>query len=357
MKILFLYHPYVNGGMTGAFCARSESVFCSTKPLPEGAKRMTWATFLSLRRRLRAREFDLVIAYACEEPLWRPHRSFVSNLLYAIKKLLTYFPAFAPRLLLSTITRSGTRLVIYDYDDLTIIPQMRWPFLEACHLYFKLHPAINLHKSFLFQTKRDGNLWNVLRNARYTSWTKKIRPISYGTDFQEHYQECLAPVKKYDVFFAAGSRYSPVRQNGRRILEKLQAEGLRICLPERVPHREFLRLCSESWLVLSPEGAEWDSARHYESLLMKSVPLINYPTVWRHRPLVDGVHCLFYPPEDDLLAEVIREALEDKDRLQKIAETGHDYVVQHHLHDRLVEHLIRESTAPASSSKKSLQLS
>jgi hypothetical protein len=343
MKILFLFHPYVNQGMTRAFCAVSESVYCAkgdAKSIPAGSRPMTWSEYFSLRKRIRAREFDLIITYACREGLWRPNRSFFHNLFHAGKKLLTGFPGFGPRLLLPDIKASGTRFVIYDYDDLTIIPPMRWPFLEVCHLYFKLHPAVNLHKSFLFQTKRDGDLWNILRNPDYNRWIKKIRPISYGTDVRDYYNECMATEKNYDVFFAGTLHYSPVRQEGLRILEKLRAEGLRICLPEKIPHREFLKLCSESWLVLSPEGAEWESSRHYESLLMKSVPLINYPSVRRHQPFLDGVHALFYPPEGELLADVIRNALKDKERLQKIAEAGHQHVLEHHLHDRLVDYII-----------------
>jgi hypothetical protein len=346
MKILFLFHPYVNRGMTRAFCAVSEPIFCSTgdKPsLPKGVRQMGWSEFFSLRRRIRAREFDLIIAYACWEGLWRPNRSFFHNLIHAVKKLLFYFPSVGVRLLLPTIKASGTRLIIYDYDDLTIIPPIRNPYLDACHLYFKVHPAINLHKSFLFQTRRDGDLWNVLRNPRYNVWVKKIRPISYGTDFQDYYNDCIASEKKYDVFFTGGLHYSQVRREGLLILEELRAEGLRICLPKKVPHREFLRLCSESWLVLSPEGAEWQSARHYESLLMKSVPLMNYPNVRLHRPLVEGVHALYYPPEDRLLADVIRRALEDKPRLQRIAEEGREYVLQHHIHEQLVSHILRQA--------------
>jgi hypothetical protein len=345
MKILFLYHPYVNDGMTRALRAVSESVFCfkTNEVLTADVRLMDRAQFLSLRRRILAKEFDLIIAYACEEGLWRSNRFFLSNLAHAAKKLLFYFPAFGARLLLPAIKESGTRLVIYDYDDLTIIPSIRNPFLDVCHLYFKIHPAINPHKSFLFQTKRDGNLWNVLRNPRYTAWTEKIRPISYGTEVPEYAEECLATEKKYDIFFRGGLKYSPVRRDGKRILEKLQAEGLRVCLPDKVSHREFLKLCSESWLVLSPEGAEWQSARHYEALLMKSVPLINYPSVRLHRPLIHGVHAFYYPPEGDLLADVIREALSDKPRLQKMAAEGRDYVLQHHTHDKLVQHMIEES--------------
>jgi hypothetical protein len=313
---------------------------------PEGSRRMDLREFFSLRRRILAKEFDLIIAYAPDEGLWRAGRSIFRNVPHAIKKLLLYFPAFALKFLLPAIRKSGTKFILYDYDDLTIIPSFRYKFIDACTIYFKRHPAVNIYKSFLFQTKRDGNLWNVLRNKKYQEYAKKIRPIGYGTDYRDHFAECLAPEKKYDVFFTGALHYSPVRQDSHALLKRLKAEGLRVCQPSKVPHHEFLRLCSESWLVLSPEGAEWHSARHYEALLMKSVPLINYPNVRLYRPLLDGVHAIYYPPEGDYLAGKIREALADKDRLRRIAEEGHAYVLEHHINTQVVKWMIEQAFSP-----------
>lgn len=345
MKILFLHHLYVNAGMTRALISVSESVFCPDKAgqaTPEGSRPMTWSEFRSLRRRILAREFGLVISYACQEALWRQNRPWLKNIVHAVRKILFYFPASAPRLLLPAIRTSGTPLVIYDYDDLMLIPAMRMPYLDVCQLYFKVHPPVNLSKVFLFQNHRLGNLWSVLRDERYSKLVSKIRPVSYGCDYEPYYDECLATEKKYDLFFTGGLDYSPVRQDGRKVLEELQAQGYRVCLPGKVPHREFLRLCSESWLVLSPEGGEWQSARHYESLLMKSVPLINYPTVRLQDPLLHGTHVFYYPPEGKLLIDVIKDALSNKERLIRMAEEGRKFVLQHHIHSQIVKYMLDE---------------
>jgi hypothetical protein len=345
MKVLFLFHPYGTASMSAAICEVSETVFCPTKRkkgAPAGMRPMNWREFFSLRRRILAHEFDYIISYGCEEGLWRANRSFLKNIVHAVKKLLFYFPAFALRLLLPTIKKSGTRLIIYDYDDLTIIPSMRWPYLDACYLYFKMHPPINLFKAFLFQTKRDQILWNVLENKRYAAWTQKIKPVSVGTAYKPEFLQYIVEEKKYDVFFSGATHYSQVRKDGLKVLEQLRDEGLRIALPGRIPFPDFMRTCSESWLVLAPEGAEWDSGRPYETLLMKSVPLTNYPTVRRYRPLVDGVHCIFFPPEPGLLRDVILNALKDKERLRRIAQAGHEYVLQHHTHQKIVQYMLNE---------------
>jgi hypothetical protein len=74
------------------------------------------------------------------------------------------------------------------------------------------------------------------------------------------------------------------------------------------------------------------------------VPLINYPNVRLQQPLRDGEHVFYYPPEGDLLAGVIRRALVDKPRLQQMAEAGREFVLQHHVHPRIVDYMIEEAT-------------
>jgi hypothetical protein len=60
------------------------------------------------------------------------------------------------------------------------------------------------------------------------------------------------------------------------------------------------------------------------------VPLMNDPTILRHRPLRDGEHCVVYRVEPGGLAEAARGALKDKPRLQKMAVAAADHVHRHH---------------------------
>ena len=50
-----------------------------------------------------------------------------------------------------------------------------------------------------------------------------------------------------------------------------------------------------------------------------TVPLMNYPTIVRHRPLRDVEHCILYAPEPGALARAVRSALADKQRLLDMA--------------------------------------
>src|SRR5262249_11662590 len=74
----------------------------------------------------------------------------------------------------------------------------------------------------------------------------------------------------------------------------------------------------------------WDCARHYEAPLAGAVPLINYPTIVRHRPLRDGEHCILYAAERGALANAVRTALADKERLKRIARAAQAHVREHH---------------------------
>ena len=53
--------------------------------------------------------------------------------------------------------------------------------------------------------------------------------------------------------------------------------------------QDFYRRCAQAWIMWSPEGLGWDCFRHYESARLRSVPVINQPTIERYRPLDDGV--------------------------------------------------------------------
>ena len=79
----------------------------------------------------------------------------------------------------------------------------------------------------------------------------------------------------------------------------------------------------------------------YEAGLLGSVPVINYPTIHRHAPLVDREHCFFYPPEPGGLSAAVRMALADRDRLSRMAEAARVHVLAHHTNAARVEYVTR----------------
>jgi hypothetical protein len=70
------------------------------------------------------------------------------------------------------------------------------------------------------------------------------------------------------------------------------------------------------------------------------VPLINYPTIRRHRPLEESVHCLYYPPEPGGLVGTVLRALQDKDGLAAMAERAREHAVRFHRRDAIGRYIV-----------------
>jgi len=196
---------------------------------------------------------------------------------------------------------------------------------------------------FLNMDRRCGDVVNIQRYERLARNFSKIKPFSLGFNLRDTAEtERVQPHEKiHDVFYAGKNHTTTVRQEGLSELKALQAAGVRVYIPEtRLSRPDFFRACAQSWLVWSPEGQGWDCHRHYEALMLHSVPLINQPTIERVWPFLSGEHCLYYRTEPGGLTEAVTHALKDHDALVKIAEQGRAHVIQHHTRSNLVRHIL-----------------
>src|SRR5262249_650855 len=92
------------------------------------------------------------------------------------------------------------------------------------------------------------------------------------------------------------------------------------------PRPEFYRRMSRAWLAWSPEGFSWECFRTGEAAQCLTVPVVNHPTVERHRPLLQGQHLIQYDIEDDGLVRAVEAALADKAWLKQMAFAARDHV-------------------------------
>ncbi len=159
----------------------------------------------------------------------------------------------------------------------------------------------------------------------------------------ENYRVPFQPEKEIDVFFA-GAVNSEQRRAAIDAVRQLGAEGHRVKIVEgHLPFAEYLALMSRSWLTLSPQGYGYNGFRHYESMLVGSVPLINVsdpPIVndFRH-----GHNCFLYSPARGDVNQVIKDALSDKPRLLQIAAGLREFVVARHSMQAVGRYLLREA--------------
>ena len=352
VRILFIARSCVFPDMLAELAKRSDAYFCQENkksPLPPGVKLFTWGTAWKLRHALREKQYDLVISCSNADPLWRTDRNWLSNLFKCIKKILSKPSSLGIYLVPWMLSGSSIPLAVFDWEDNTIIARKNWGLLRRAARYFKTQSPRNPYKAFLFQDKRNDCLFNIVRQPLYTNFASKLRPYSVGITIPENWADLHAVEKKTDVFFAGAAHYSWARLEGRRLLEEMRKEGYHIDLhltgigSERLSQEEFLRRCSQAWLVWSPEGAGWDCARHYWALLMGSVPLLNHPDTRRHKPLMDGVNAFYYGVEGDDIKRIVRHALQDKARLRQMAANGEAFVRQYHTHTALADYMISET--------------
>lgn len=146
----------------------------------------------------------------------------------------------------------------------------------------------------------------------------------------EKYQVPFQSERDFDVFFA-GAVNSDQRRASLDMVQRLSSEGYRLKIVEsHLPFEEYLWLMSRSWLTLSPQGYGYNGFRHYEAMLVGSLPLINRsdpPIVndFRH-----GDNCFLYSMARGDLLDVIRSALTNKGRLLQMAVALRNQVIENH---------------------------
>jgi len=242
------------------------------------------------------------------------------------------------------LTRRGIPWALVDRNDQSLPREGNHLFFRDCTAFFVRELLANRYE--IFPSYRRGEpgcrLWPRGEWVEYP--VDKIRPISLGLQYPEKHFAGLPTEKTHEIFFCGTTQLRFPRISAVAELEKVASvKGWRFLRVERIEAGKFLRLCAQSWLVLSPSGNGWDCWRHTEALMAGSVPLINYPWIERYAPLRDGEHVLFYSPEQGHLTEVIRTALASKERLREISRRGRAHVLAYHTYPALRDYLLGET--------------
>jgi len=271
-------------------------------------------------------------------PFWDMQRPFVSR-VWEMRKKVRNESLRRQYEIPETALAAGVPLTVVDRSDGFHIAEWDHPLLQAAETYWlrelpihPQHPLINTSRRF----RRHSNL----DKSPLMEAVQKVKPISLG--LSDARQALITPAeKRHDVFFA-GADTSPVRGEARRILQRLAAEKkFRIYLPEtKLSREDFYRACAEAYLVVSPSGWGWDCFRHYEAALCGSVPVMNYPTIRRHQPFLEGEHGLYYDLEENGLERCITQALAEPSRLVEMGLRARGHVLEHHLYSKLLRMML-----------------
>lgn len=319
----------------------AESLFFATGAGGAAAGVETLRSLAGLGRALARPDVDLIVCHPGFSSPWGVRhwsRTLFSRRFLEGRAAIT--SPFGPQLL-----RRGrpAPIAVIDHEDLPVINRDNLFLLDRSALYFKRELPVDHWRVFLKTAHENLPTPRFREDPRQCARIAKLRPISLGLPLTAAGALPIETTeKRADVFFAGrvdGS--SSVRPRGLAELRALAEQGVVVDAPERpLPQAEFYRRCAAAWLVWSPEGFGWDCFRHYEALACGSVPLINLPTIERHRRLIAGEHALYYEPEPGGLAHAVMKALADKPALTRIAKQGQAHVMAHHTPQALATYVV-----------------
>ncbi len=301
-----------------------------------------------LRRKLTTGHYDLVACAMNQTPVWRKNRNVLRNVANLLSRGFGSFYSLTPALYPHLLHQKHVPMLVLNRKDAPVLPPQNFQLLQCCTRFFIRELPQNNWNLFLFTSPRNEDVVNIVRQPLFQNNIHKIRPVSLGFAESPDLVPPPSENKTTDIFYAGRNYSTTVRSKGLAQLDKLRALGFRVDIPETILDRDtFLQHCAAAWITWSPEGLGWDCYRHYESLLMGSVPLINSPTIERYKPLEHGKHCLFYHIEGDNLVETAKAALENKDRLRAISRQGREHVLRWHTHSALARYMVDETLNPA----------
>jgi Glycosyl transferases group 1 len=325
-----------------------ETIFFSTYAVAPTTDRSTKTfnislfTIAELRRLLADESVCLIVCHPTFSSPWSPRA--ISRAVFSRRLFRGHLPlirAFGPQFLRG---KHSAPVVILDQDDFPLINRWNLFLLKKCALYFKRELPVDRWRVFLKTVHRHLPTYRFRRKRQYEDMIEKLRPISLGLPLGHPEKFPSGVSKTSDVFFAGRTEGSSwVRKTGVEELSKLKQQGINVDFVQgTVARDEFYFRCASSWLTWSPEGYGWDCFRHYEALACGSVPLSNYPTIERHRPLIDGQHAIFYSSDAGSLGPAVGAALADKARLERLAANGRSFVLQHHTPQSLAEYVVEQ---------------
>jgi hypothetical protein len=297
--------------------------------------------FVRAMKELAAGKYDVVVAYAGQRSPWHPR--YWMRAMFSDSPLAALIRGFGVTWLRHV--KLTTPLIVLDMHDIATIHPSNFFLLDLARVYLKRELPVDYWQSLYGTAHVNLPTLRIRLNSKWQGRIAKLRPISLqaGLVNLDLSDDDIFLGKTSDVFFAGSViGNSTVRADGLRHLQQLADRGLKIDIAtERLSQPDFYRRMSQAWLAWSPSGLGWDCYRHYEAPQCLAVPIINYPTIARHKPLEDGVHAIFYAPDGDDLVCAVERALADKTRLKQIAIAGRSHVRTNHAGPAFCERVLR----------------
>ena len=286
--------------MAAAFPQQTRSFVPQPANRDSGLTSCRCRIFATLNRELRDPDLSLIVTRPSQLAPWRMLMRSLVRPPRLVRAYPHFGPALAPHLLRLPVTAP---IAVIDTERLPVHQSRRPVPAGALQILFQARaaagPLAAVHQDRASRAADPA----LPPQSRLRHHIDKLRPISLGLPPRRRDLPRPSSTRRRTSSSPAASKARrPSARRGMREIVALRERGLRIDIAEgRLPPQEFYRRCAQAWIVWSPEGLGWDCFRHYEALGCGSVPLINQPTIERHRPLINGVHALYYDPEPGFL--------------------------------------------------------
>ena len=293
---------------------------------------------------IRAGRVDLIVVWVSSYAPWnfRQLKAVIGRPLRPWKSLVRIFGIQSLRFM----PTATTPILAIDNEDARTIAAHNQFLLDKVRFFFKRELPVDRWQVFQHTAHPGMPGWRFRTNSRNRRRIGKLQPISIGvTPPQAVPPDLPFPEKSVDLFVALTLEGgTTVRNQGIGQVRALAARGVTLDIVEgRIAYSEYVERMARAWLTWSPEGLGWDCFRHYEAPLVHTVPVINTPTITRYAPLRDGVHAVYYQPDDpESLGAAVMAALADKERLRRMAQAARSHVLEFHVRPQpLADRLLR----------------
>jgi len=320
----------------------------------------SFSRLLSLRRRLKRGEFDLVLCSPVQNTPWLSRYRGIGTRIGNALRFLTYkrgmLDAWWVPWLVARHSGGTVPLAVIDFLDTSFVLPKDFPLLQAATLYYKLNLYFWPRRSLM-------PLEALLGRRRVTPLVSKLRPMTNGVP-RRLIPDMVRPMAERDIDICftgtivpkrsdsdidpfADLTYNPVRRDIYERCVKLKDRYRVFALDGLVPKEEYRELLQRSKLVVCTESFGCETYRHNDVAASGAIPLVNWLYSTNHLPFEPDVHAIYFSLIGDDFERVVARALADPAKLEKIAHQARELVVNHKERQIFGDYVIRETLAAA----------
>jgi hypothetical protein len=229
-----------------------------------------------------------------------------------------------------------------DIGDWICLTKASQNILKDISFYFKRELPYNRYQLYIPERPEPWAYWkyNMIHQV------KKVYNVPLGVEDNKYYdlRKLRCKHKTIDVFYCCNNS-STLRIKVEEFLKKMSCDKKwNIVIDKSLPFEEYCQKMARSKITVSVSGGGWDCYRHYESVALGSLPIMDRPEVdmiwWQ--PFADNI---FFEKTLVNLGEKIEKLLTD-DKLRSLYfEKLEKYIENHMLHSKIIEFIIGYSLA------------